>query len=358
MIVMCTVLTNCVAQFLLANAPTQSSADSFGRVLFLTGVLMMASLLYLAICLVFVDTKHWVFHRKYQLITVILLMAITSAIIAGPFALGTYGYWPVWSNSLLAWLLMLAVLSAIPVVLLIGLADRSKDQAVDMRTSVVTMGSIIPFLLISFDMFMVWSSVDIFHLMPLGMVISASIFAMEIMHRPNSIPLRTAHDGGESEAEKETNVKLAPGHCDLVKSKKVDLSYRMFVAEVAAGNKGLLITRVHPDQVRERYGLIKTPIMWLSGQPGPDRLDPASLSIVQHTIIDFLQKTPQSVILLDGLEYLTTENQVDKVLRLIYSVHDAVVITGSKFIVSVDPQILSPRDLALFEREFVVIEES
>jgi hypothetical protein len=86
-------------------------------------------------------------------------------------------------------------------------------------------------------------------------------------------------------------------------------------------------------------------------------VDPASLSILQHTVVDFLQKGSTSVILLDGLEYLVSENQVDKVLRFIYTVHDAVVISGSKFIVPVDPDILGTKDLALFEREFVFIEE-
>jgi len=74
-------------------------------------------------------------------------------------------------------------------------------------------------------------------------------------------------------------------------------------------------------------------------------------------MIDFLQKSPQSIILLDGLEYLATENQVDKVLRLIYSVHDAVVITGSKLIVPIDPNIMTTKDMAFFEREFFVIED-
>ena len=358
MVTMCMVLINCVAQFLLANAPNSRSAESFGRILFLSAILLSVSFLYLTKCLLTLDTKKKAYWWRYYLIAIIAAMAIASAIIAGPFVPGAYGFWPLWSDSLLAWLIMLAVLVAIPLILLMGLTDRSKDRGLERKASIIAMGAVTPFLIICFDMFMVWSNIEIVHLMPLGMLISACIFAVEILSHHEITPSRTMLDEADIGHDMETNIKLAPGPCDLLKSKRVDLSYRMFVAEVAAGNTGLLITRVHPEQIRERYGLVKTPILWLSGQPGPDRLDPASLSIVQHTIIDFLQKTPQSVILLDGLEYLATENQVDKVLRLIYSVHDAVVITGSKFIVPINPQILSPRDLALFEREFVVIEDA
>lgn len=357
MVSMCMILMNCAAQFLLANAPDEQSAESFGRVMYFTSILAFTSFLYLALNLVFDAKKQRLLERKYHSYIIIFAMALASAIIAGPFVSGTYGYWPAPSYSLLAWLVMLGILAAAPVLMLIGLSNKSNDNVTQKRTSMVTLGAIVPFLLVCFDMFMVWSRIEIVHLMSLGMLLSAFIFAFEIRSNPRSLskPVEIEVD---SEPTKEINIKLVPGRCDLVKSKKVDLSYRMFVSEIAAGNKGLLITRVHPDQIRERYGLIKTPILWLSGQPGPDRLDPASLSIVQHTMIDFLQKSPQSVILLDGLEYLATENQVDKVLRLIYSVHDAVVITGSKLIVPIDPNILSTKDMAFFEREFYVIEDA
>jgi len=39
-------------------------------------------------------------------------------------------------------------------------------------------------------------------------------------------------------------------------------------------------------------------------------------------------------------------------------VHDAVVITGSKLIVPIDPNIMSTKDMAFFEREFFVIEDA
>ncbi len=96
-------------------------------------------------------------------------------------------------------------------------------------------------------------------------------------------------------------------------------------------------------------------MIWLATQPGPDRVDPTSLSILQHTIVDFLQKGPPSVILLDGLEYLMSENQSEKVLRFVYTLRDLVTVSNSQLLVSLDPEVLELRDLAKLEREFELI---
>ena len=75
-------------------------------------------------------------------------------------------------------------------------------------------------------------------------------------------------------------------------------------------------------------------------------------------MVEFLQKGDNSILLLDGLDYLISENQLDKVLKMIYGVHDAVVLSGAKFIVPIDPRAMDAKDLAFIEKEFVVIEEA
>jgi hypothetical protein len=75
-------------------------------------------------------------------------------------------------------------------------------------------------------------------------------------------------------------------------------------------------------------------------------------------MVDFLQKGERSILLLDGLDYLISENQLEKVLKMIYAVHDAVVVSGAKFIVPIDPLTIESKDLAFIEKEFVVINEA
>lgn len=147
----------------------------------------------------------------------------------------------------------------------------------------------------------------------------------------------------------------AGGRCILVVGKKEGMAYRMMVDALASGSQGMLISRICPDRVRERFGLTKTPIIWLSTLPGPDRIDPLSLSVLRRTIVDFLRRSSGSVVLLDGLECLLSYNRTEKVIRLVCDIRDAAAVSGSKLIVPVDPKVFEARSFAHPEREIDVV---
>jgi len=118
------------------------------------------------------------------------------------------------------------------------------------------------------------------------------------------------------------------------------------------GNKtvGMAITRQHPDLVREKYGLENTPIFWLATRAGEGVISPTNLGILTHTMVKFVEEHENGVILLDGLEYLVSNNDFNKVLRVIDQVNDHVSQSGSRLILPVDPRVFEPRELALLER--------
>jgi hypothetical protein len=192
-------------------------------------------------------------------------------------------------------------------------------------------------------------------LMPIGFLVCGTVFMYAVVSndlfqfKPRAhMVLKAMLPAQEEEPEKH-------GTCYLIESKKSDHAYMMLLRSMNDNGKGLVITRIHPDRIKEDFGLVKVPIIWLATQPGPDRVDPASLSILQHTIVDALQKEGATIVLLDGLEYLISENQSDKVLRMMYAVRDAVTVCGAMLLVPLDPEVLSTRDLALLEREFDII---
>jgi len=348
---------NAVGLFLLSNAADKDAAILFGRMVVFTGVLISASFLYLSYFLPYERNEGWpVRNRNVFIALVVTLALIPTALTAGVYN-DSFGYWLDWSPAILLWLGLVVTMTAIPVYMLTVIGREATNKAVKWQAKIISVGFVLPVLFVIMDSLLVSPNFSFPHLPAVGLLLTAGIFSYAVLRHKLFIIEPVKEESIGTVAIMDPGVKLSRGHCDLVEGKKADLSYRIFVAEVAAGNKGLLITRIHPDQVRERYGLVKTPILWLSSQPGPDRVDPTSLSILQHTIVDFLQKGASSVILLDGLEYLVSENQVDKVLRLIYTIHDAVVISGSKLIVPIDSDIMEQRDLALFEKEFDVIED-
>lgn len=149
---------------------------------------------------------------------------------------------------------------------------------------------------------------------------------------------------------------LSPGKSYVIEETPASISFDAFSNLTSTmdekGNKtvGMAVTRQHPDLVRQKYGLENTPIFWLATRAGEGVISPTNLGILTHTMIKFVEDHENGVILLDGLEYLVSNNDFNKVLRVIDQVNDHISQSGSRLILPVDPRAFEPRELALLER--------
>jgi hypothetical protein len=119
--------------------------------------------------------------------------------------------------------------------------------------------------------------------------------------------------------------------------------------------KGLVITREFPEVIRQKYRLQVTPIIWLTESPGEMRIAPTSLAMLTDTIIRFMETNPNSIVLLDGVEYVCTFNEFKKILRALDTLNETAWITKSRLLVAIHPQAFDERDLALLERDRKVV---
>jgi hypothetical protein len=62
------------------------------------------------------------------------------------------------------------------------------------------------------------------------------------------------------------------------------------------------------------------------------------------------------VILLEGIEYIITQNDFESVLRFVNHLHDFVLAHDCAVIIVIDPRVLSTRELALLERSGRIVE--
>jgi two-component system cell cycle response regulator len=85
-------------------------------------------------------------------------------------------------------------------------------------------------------------------------------------------------------------------------------------------------------------------------------VNPTNIGILSDTIIRFVEKSGDSIVLIDGVEFLIVNNDFDKVLRMVHHVTEAVMENRSRLIISVDPRTLETRELALLERNMEIIE--
>lgn len=150
---------------------------------------------------------------------------------------------------------------------------------------------------------------------------------------------------------------LSAGKSYVVEESPPDISFDAFVNIVSTSTGdppkkavGLAVSRQHPDLIRQKYGLEQTPVYWLATRTGQEVISPTNLGILTHTLIQFVEENPSGVILLDGLEYLVSNNDFNKVLRVIDQVNDHISQSKAVMIIPVDPRAFDQKELALLER--------
>jgi isoleucyl-tRNA synthetase len=136
----------------------------------------------------------------------------------------------------------------------------------------------------------------------------------------------------------------------LVKEERSENTYRLLLKSMEKGRPGYCVTRIYPDKVREIYGLGDVPILWLSNVGKENSVRPKDLEKLSLSLEQFITKKA-GVVLLDGIEYLITNNNFITVLRLIQSLRDQIAINRSILLVSVNPSTLDEHQLTLLERE-------
>lgn len=119
--------------------------------------------------------------------------------------------------------------------------------------------------------------------------------------------------------------------------------------------QGLIVTRQFPHEVRARYYLQTTPIIWLSTVAGKDNMDPAKLSLLTDYLVNFMEKSQNGVLLIDGLEYLATSNDFQRLLKAMDKWTETAMTSNSVLIMSVDSRSFDTKEVALMEKNREIV---
>jgi len=148
--------------------------------------------------------------------------------------------------------------------------------------------------------------------------------------------------------------RLEEGHTYVVKERKPQRAPDRFFQLLSQGYRGLYVTRQHPNHVEVPRGA-DVRLVWLSTTLGKDYMDPHNLSSLAAAIRDFLEKAGKGVILLDGLEYLMINNEFSRIMNFMELLHEVITEHRAILLVSVDDRAFEERELALIERNAVVV---
>jgi len=151
---------------------------------------------------------------------------------------------------------------------------------------------------------------------------------------------------------KDEVITLEDGHCYIIEEEKLDKSLSLFTDTLGRGYTGLCITRTNPKHLKGVSGLEDITIMWLTDKESETEATiPAVLERIMYEISDFLRQEENGCLIVDGIEYLISNNGFDAVLRFIRRMVDEFSESKSILLVAVSPFTLKERELKILERE-------
>lgn len=128
----------------------------------------------------------------------------------------------------------------------------------------------------------------------------------------------------------------------------------VFADQVRHNIKGLCITRQNPKKIRDKYGLEKTPIVWLTGNenaPGEICIKPDNLPALSSTISRFVGEVNDGLVLLDGIEYLATRTNYETILKFIQFLNDKIMMSNCRVLCCINPRAFDDRQYHLLRGE-------
>lgn len=160
----------------------------------------------------------------------------------------------------------------------------------------------------------------------------------------------------EPEAEVHSEIgELRKGGKYIVREARPEKSLELFSSLVQECGMGLGITRMHPGTLEKRFPAQGAELIWLTKAEGREEsfpyLSPTNLVGILSSISKYLNERKGSPVLLEGVEYLITQNSFDATLRFMQKVNEYVTLSKGILLLPVNPSAMESKDYQLLARE-------
>jgi uncharacterized protein DUF835 len=152
-------------------------------------------------------------------------------------------------------------------------------------------------------------------------------------------------------------VEFTPGLSYLVEEKRPDKLFQIYHKALEKGGVGMAISRTNPKILLKKYGLKETESIWLTGKElhGDIRSVLPILEFIMSIIEEFMDEHQDGMVIVDGLEYLLTNNKFNSVLRFLRQLVDNVSQTECTLLVALSPDALDQTEVTLLEKDLLPI---
>ena len=127
-------------------------------------------------------------------------------------------------------------------------------------------------------------------------------------------------------------------------------SISLFEVALKKGLRGICFTREYPDKLFRKHDLTGATVIWLSNIGSQNSIRPKDLEKITLQCNEALNAS-QCIIMIDGLEYLITNNGFISVLKLLQFLRDATAVNSSILIISINQHAIKDSEVSLLRRE-------
>ncbi|UCE80309.1 MAG: DUF835 domain-containing protein [Methanobacteriota archaeon] len=153
--------------------------------------------------------------------------------------------------------------------------------------------------------------------------------------------------------------EIIPGWSYLLREERPGRSFALFSTILSQGGKGLCISRTHPDTLKQKYGF-EAESLWLTKTEAAqgakkakhmEFVSPNNLARLASAVREFLSQNKNGAVIIEGLEYLNTQNDFKSVLKFVQLINEQVVLDKGYLMIPVDGATMDPKERSLIERE-------
>lgn len=153
-----------------------------------------------------------------------------------------------------------------------------------------------------------------------------------------------------------TLLDISPGFNYLIVDDDPSVAFQGFKTILKKEIPGLCVSTTFPEKLIKRYDVEGADLYWLTDTTADTKartLDPKRLDFeMMRAITNFLKKSPEGVVMIDGVESLIVENGFDDVYRFLKNINDLASVGGATIFVSLAPSSLGKDELAVLQKEF------
>ncbi len=131
----------------------------------------------------------------------------------------------------------------------------------------------------------------------------------------------------------------------LVREARGERVFQLLQELTAKEARPLCISRTHPRDLAASFGLDAGSCVWLSRQQGKGVACASPTDLVGLTTSIHRHLEPgNAAVVVEGLEYLVTQNGFPAVLRFVQTIHEKAVLKDSYVLVSANPEAFKDAD--------------